>query len=114
MTCARCSVVFAGERTGSDSAVVTMTRAGTTCDLPLHLDVRCHSPTGHEWGYAGSGPAQLALAMCVELVGPAPALRVYQAVKVRLVSTIQGDVWTLTGPAVMDAINAAEREARYA
>lgn len=30
---------------------------------------RNHSPDGFNWGYGGSGPAQLALAICVELAG---------------------------------------------
>lgn len=28
-----------------------------------------HSPDGFNWGYGGSGPAQLALAICIELFG---------------------------------------------
>lgn len=34
--------------------------------LPPRTDLVNHSPTGFEWGYAGSGPAQLALALCVD------------------------------------------------
>src|SRR5262245_22144387 len=34
--------------------------------LPLCLELRNHSPTGFEWGYGGSGPAQLALALLVD------------------------------------------------
>lgn len=30
-----------------------------------------HSPDGFNWGYGGSGPAQLALAICLELFGSA-------------------------------------------
>ena len=37
--------------------------------LPLRLDLADHSPTGFEWGYAGSGPAQLALAILADLTG---------------------------------------------
>lgn len=37
--------------------------------LPLHLDVRDHSPTGFAWGYGGSGPAQLALALLIDATG---------------------------------------------
>lgn len=33
------------------------------CRLPLRLDLWNHSPTGFNWGYGGSGPAQLALAI---------------------------------------------------
>jgi len=31
--------------------------------------VRNHSPDGFNWGYGGSGPAQLALAIALELTG---------------------------------------------
>src|SRR5467141_965015 len=34
--------------------------------LPLHLEARNHSPTGFAWGYGGSGPAQLALALLID------------------------------------------------
>src|SRR5262245_1194599 len=37
-----------------------------TRDLPARLDLRSHSPTGFEWGYGGSGPAQLALALLAD------------------------------------------------
>lgn len=33
------------------------------------LDIRNHSPTGFSWGYAGSGPAQLALAIMCDFYG---------------------------------------------
>lgn len=32
-------------------------------NLPLYLEEINHSPTGFEWGYNGSGPAQLAYAI---------------------------------------------------
>lgn len=34
-----------------------------------HLDIVSHSPTGFSWGYDGSGPAQLALAIMVNEFG---------------------------------------------
>jgi len=41
-----------------------------------------HSPTGFCWGYGGSGPAQLALAILLEVTGDeAFALRHYQQFK---------------------------------
>ncbi len=33
--------------------------------------LRNHSPDGYNWGYGGSGPAQLALAIILELTGEA-------------------------------------------
>jgi hypothetical protein len=32
-------------------------------NVPLYLDEVNHSPTGFEWGYSGSGPAQLSYAI---------------------------------------------------
>lgn len=37
--------------------------AGERIDPAESLAVRNHSPTGFAWGYGGSGPAQLALAV---------------------------------------------------
>lgn len=37
--------------------------------LPMCLDIRSHSPDGFCWGYGGSGPAQLALAVMVNEYG---------------------------------------------
>lgn len=39
------------------------------------LDLWPHSPTGLNWGYAGSGPAQTALAILADHFGAARALR---------------------------------------
>lgn len=40
-----------------------------TKSLAPRLDLRDHSPTGLEWGYQGSGPAQLALALLADATG---------------------------------------------
>jgi len=36
--------------------------------LEWRLDLRNHSPTGLEWGYGGSGPAQPALALAADVL----------------------------------------------
>lgn len=52
--------------------------------------IRNHSPDGFNWGYAGSGPAQLALAICLELYG-SPNVK-YQGFKFKYIATLpQGD-----------------------
>lgn len=43
--------------------------------------VKNHSPYGFAWGYAGSGPAQLALAICLELLPEEEAILRYQELK---------------------------------
>jgi hypothetical protein len=42
---------------------------GKKLSLSKSLKVVNHSPTGFSWGYMGSGCAQLALAICIELFG---------------------------------------------
>ena len=37
--------------------------------LDLRLDLWNHSPSGLEWGYSGSGPAQTALALLADATG---------------------------------------------
>lgn len=49
--------------------------------LPPRLDLANHSPTGFQWGYGGSGPAQLALAMLAYLYDDDTAQRYHQAFK---------------------------------
>ena len=49
--------------------------------LPPRHDLRNHSPDGFSWGYGGSGPSQLALAMLVTITTKAEALREYQNFK---------------------------------
>lgn len=51
------------------------------------LRLRHHSPTGFSWGYGGSGPAQLALAILLHLNPVAVALAAYQAFKWEFVAT---------------------------
>jgi len=53
-------------------------------DYPLdpRFDLVNHSPTGFHWGYGGSGPAQLAVALLADATeDDAIALRAYQQFK---------------------------------
>jgi hypothetical protein len=53
--------------------------------------VRNHSPDGFNWGYGGSGPAQLALAIMLEMTDKATAQALYQKFKWEFVAGWQGD-----------------------
>jgi hypothetical protein len=64
--------------------------------LADRLDLHRHSPTGFQWGYPGSGPAQLALAACSFALGDERALGVYQAIKDQLFARVQSDVWIMS------------------
>lgn len=57
---------------------------------PRH-DLRNHSPDGFAWGYAGSGPAQLALALLADLYDDEFAMEHYQAFKFAFVAKLPKD-----------------------
>ena len=59
--------VIRGERWPDGEAVVTLD--GRRLDWERSLHVAAHSPSGVEWSFAGSGPAQLALAILLEVSG---------------------------------------------
>ena len=59
------------------------------------LKLRNHSPNGFEWGYGGSGPAQLALAVLLDCKGKEIALARYQQFKWAVIAGM-GDFWILT------------------
>ena len=71
--------------------------------LPHCLHLRNHSPTGFEWGYGGSGPAQLALAILVDHLGnETEALQWYQGFKWALVSQFPHEGFELTSDAISE------------
>lgn len=55
-------------------------------------DLYDHSPTGIEWGYGGSGPAQLALAMMAAEFGDDECYRLYHHFKDEVLIWIPQDV----------------------
>ncbi|WP_080508264.1 DUF6166 domain-containing protein [Haloparvum sedimenti] len=75
------------------------------------LELANHSPSGFEWGYGGSGPAQLALALLLDYTDDEDvALAEYMAFKNEVVSRLECNGpkqrWRLTG----HEIDAALRE----
>lgn len=55
-----------------------------------------HSPTGLEWGYAGSGPAELARQLLWDLTGEEPVPALYQAFKARFVEHFPRGAWIMS------------------
>lgn len=76
--------------------------------LNPRLDLWNHSPTGFEWGYCGSGPAQLALAIVADhLADDRQALDVYQRFKWAVIAELpRSRSWTLTSRDIDRAIEA--------
>lgn len=74
--------------------------------LNPRLDLWNHSPTGFEWGYGGSGPAQLALALLAEHLGDNDrTLELHQEFKWAVVAKLPRRGWTLTSVQVQEAID---------
>lgn len=76
-----------------DRTVLVQDERGTR---PLHHHPR-HSPTGFNWGYAGSGPADLARSLLWDLLEVQPAPSLYQDFKFAVIATLQTtEAWKLT------------------
>ena len=80
------------------------------------LNIANHSPTGFEWGYAGSGPAQLALALLLDALAFADpegdkrtrehiAKRNYQAFKAVHVQNWPKQGWTMSVDEILTWLN---------
>lgn len=95
---------YSGSRTEHGCAV-TVSDGGLCRGLDPRFDLRTHSPDGFEWGYGGSGPAQLALALAADVLGDDEiAQDVYQRLKVRVVARLPAAGWTLTDSELARAI----------
>lgn len=71
---------------------------GRELDPARSLKVWNHSPGGFAWGYMGSGPAQLALALLLEAgLSEKEAVRLHQSFKKRFVAA-----WATDGDYVVD------------
>jgi len=66
--------------------------------------VRDHSPTGFNWGYGGSGPAQLALALLMVFAGREFAERNYQDFKWQMVATLPQEDFEMSAASVEEWI----------
>ena len=96
---------YTGERIGSRVLV-------RVDDEPLcpRLDLCPHSPNGFDWGYRGSGPEQLALAILADHLPSDEnrALAHYERFKERVVARLVSDRWTLTDREVDEALATIE------
>jgi hypothetical protein len=96
------TIRYVGRRTKESVTVTRELDDGTSEPLPLRLDLAKKSPTGFEWGYNGSGPAQLALAILSDTVGDRRAVPNYQRFKFAVVGRLPQMGWILTQREVLD------------
>jgi hypothetical protein len=87
------------EGIGPDNVLsgVIVTKDGQELSPKASQKLINHSPDGFNWSYGGSGPAQLALALLLDVTGdPEVAKQHYQNFKWRFVAG-WGDSWQITG-----------------
>ena len=84
------------ERVGPQTVVRHQSDKDTILDPGWSQKVWNHSPDGFQWGYEGSGPAQLALAILLDVTGDKErSIRLHQDFKRDKIATL-GDSFILT------------------
>jgi Family of unknown function (DUF6166) len=96
----------------SGQSLVTVCDGQKSEPLPLRLDLFNHSPTGFGWGYGGSGPAQLGLALLADSLGDNDrAIRLHQDFKVKVVARWpEGERWWITAEQIAAVVMLIEQE----
>lgn len=85
---------YRGYRTRKGAMV---TKDGVPFTPARSLRVMAHSPSGFEWGYGGSGPSQLALALLLDVLNDEDAaLAAHQAFKWEVIARLPEEGWTMT------------------
>jgi hypothetical protein len=94
----------------ADGQAHVVVRDDSGGEQPLSHFVR-HSPSGFEWGYGGSGPADLARSILAHHLGGdvAPPPRIYQFFKFAAVTALPKNEWTLTSDEVASRLDQALR-----
>lgn len=96
------SKVYRGARRPDESPEALVTVNDRVLSAAPSQRVRNHSPNGFEWGYGGSGPAQLALALLLDVTGDSEqAEDQYQDFKRQFVAN-WGDEWEITEAQIRD------------
>lgn len=96
---------YRGHRDATGTGIVEVIEGGVSRSLPLRLDLENHSPTGFEWSYGGSGPAQLALAILADATGDDElAVRLHQPFKWRHVATLPKVFWAMNESVVREFV----------
>ncbi len=82
----------------NEDIILKRTNEGATANIPQEI-VR-HSPTGFEWGYGGSGPADLALNILAQYVPRKLAESLHQQYKWDVIARIPHEGTTITSESV--------------
>lgn len=88
--------LYYGRRELGSRVTVCFVAGKTHTPLPPCNDLWDHSPDGFEWGYHGSGPAQLALAILHHVTQcPHLSIELHQSFKRDVISKLDKDQWMI-------------------
>ena len=105
---------YRGNPAGGNFVVTVMEDGGQVRGLDPRLDLRNHSPSGFAWGYGGSGPAQLSLAILSDALGDdARAEHLSQSFQDAVIARFDRDGhWILARKPVLDVVAHLEGDNR--
>ncbi|SMH26473.1 DUF6166 domain-containing protein [Mesorhizobium australicum] len=103
---------YRGNPAGGRFVGTVLDDRGQLHGLDPRLDIRNHSPSGFAWGYSGSGPAQLALAILCDALGDDErAELLYQHFKDAVIARLDRDRhWILARRSVLDIVSRLEND----
>lgn len=103
---------YIGERTpdGCQVVVIDESNPGGGYLLNPRYDLRNHSPSGFEYGFSGSGPAQLSLALLADALGDDRAQANYQSFKMKVIGRLTGDKFVMTDEDIKQKVAELEAE----
>lgn len=101
--------VFCGIKESKVAGPGEVYKNGKVFSPARSLKVANKSPDGFQWGYEGSGPAQLALALLLDVMGKKAALFWYQDFKRQVVGR-WGDSWAITCEEIRNWYETAKKE----
>lgn len=104
------NIVYRGARNGSGQGGQVVTRNAQILRPFDSQRLLNHSPDGFNWGYGGSGPAQLALALLLDATGdPGTALTQHQNFKRAIVADFT-DEWELAQGEIIAWLNSLPKD----
>jgi hypothetical protein len=102
---------YIGERTEKGVKVIAIDAEGGQEPLDPRYDLRKHSMDGFNFGYGGSGPAQLSLALLADaLCDDEKAQRFYQDFKFKVIARLDGDRFEISEEEIRQKVAALEAE----
>jgi len=96
-------VVYIGQIIQTEEGGMFVLRNGLPLSPEPSQKLVNHSPNGFSWGYSGSGPAQLALGLLLDVThDPSLARDHHQCFKAAIIAGLDKDrSWTLTSTAIL-------------